>query len=316
MNLKLLIIFLLTTVIAGCGDSEPEGFQGYIEGENIYMASPYSGILENLAVRRGEKVSKGQLLFQLDPDPQALLIKEYKADIYQAMHVLKDLENPHRAPEIAAIKAQIAQADARLELAQIRVARNRTLYNKKAIDKDSLDAAIASFNEQQKLKEQYQENLKLALLGSREEQIEAQKAQIASLEAKLAAEEWQVAQKRVYAPANGIIFDTYYRKSEFVGNQQAVLSLLTPDNVQVEFFVPVEELPNLSVGKKITFLCQGCLKSSNATISYISPEAQYIPPLVYGVENSDKLVFRIKAHLYEFDQYKPGQPVMVFRPKS
>ncbi|WP_019215981.1 HlyD family secretion protein, partial [Legionella tunisiensis] len=118
----------------------------------------------------------------------------------------------------------------------------------------------------------------------------------------------------VYAPNDGYIFDTYYREGEFVGSQQAILSLLPPNNVHIEFFVPVEALTQLRRGQEISFLCDGCMKTSQATINYISPEAQYIPPLVYSRDNNDKLVFRIKAKLRYPDEFKPGQPVSVFLP--
>ncbi|KTC66794.1 hemolysin D [Legionella birminghamensis] len=308
------IILIAGSFLAGCNHSHERQIQGYVEGENIYLASPYSGILENLAVARGQLVKKGQLLFQLDKNPESLQIKQFEADLLQAKNVLKDLENPRRKPEIAAIQAQIDQTEAQIKLAQVRVRRYEELYRRNAASKDTLDEAVAVYQEQVKLKEQYESNLRLARLGSREEQINAQKAQIASFTERLAVAQWQLEQKRLYAPADGLIFDTYYRKGEFVGTQKAVLSLLTPANVRIEFFVPVEVLSNLKIGQKIEFLCQGCTTRSQALISYISPEAQYVPPLVYSRENTDKLVFRIKADLSQFNEYKLGQPVTVFIP--
>lgn len=307
INVLILCLFLLA-----CDQSNERSYQGYVVGENIYIGTSYSGILKNLAVQRGQSVNKGQLLFELDPDPQELVIKQFQADLQQAENVLKDLQNPRRTPEIEAIQAQIEQTDAQIQLAEIRVKRNSELYKKMAVDKDTFDAAVAHYNELVKLKAQYEANLRLAKLGSREEQINAQQAQIISLTAKLQEAKWELLQKTAYAPAQGIIFDTYYRVGEFVGSQQSVLSVLTPENVRLQFYVPVEELARLSTGQEITFLCYNCKQRASATIDYISPEAEYVPPLVYTRENRDKLVFRIKAHLPEFGQFKPGQPVTVF----
>ncbi|KTD08290.1 HlyD family secretion protein [Legionella jamestowniensis] len=304
----------ILTLLVGCGDSSQRRFQGYVEGENIYLASPNSGILKQLFAHRGDHVTKGQLLFQLDEDPQALVVKQSEADLIQAQKTLNDLEQPRRIPEIEAIKAQIEQTDARLKLAEIRVRRMEMLYAKQAVDKDSVDAAIAHYKEQQQLKAQYESNLQLARLGSRNEQIKAQQAQVISLEAKLKEAQWQLAQKRMYAPAEGYIFDTYYRVGEFVGSQQAVLSLLPPENVRIQFFAPVEVLPQLKRGQKIEFICFGCSQSSTAIVDYISPEAEFIPPLVFSRENEDKLVFRIKARIVQPDKFKPGEPVTVILP--
>lgn len=305
------ITIVLTGLLISCGQSAEHDYQGYVEGENIYLASPNSGLLTQLAVERGQVVHKGQLLFKLDAYPQQDLITQYEQDLQQAKNLLQDLKNPRRTPEVDAIKAQIAQTDAQLRLAQIRVDRNQKLYSKQATDKDHLDEAMAIYEQQLKLKEQYQANLTLAQLGSREEQINAQQAQIQSLQARLHTAKWELAQKTLYAPAQGLIFDTFFRENEFVGAQQPVLALLTPANVHIEFFVPVEELASLSLGKPIRFTCSGCEHEGKAWINYISPEAEYLPPLVYSRENNSKLVFRIQARINDFNRFKPGQPVVV-----
>ena len=311
MRIKLLIILLLAVELIGCGKSRDPHYQGYVEGENIFLASPYSGVLVERAVSRGQWVKKGDLIFRLEANPEALLVKQSEAELLQAKKIYKDLENPRRDPEIAAIKAQIEQMNAQLRLAELRVKRTSQLFAKNAGDKDEMDAAQSHFEEVQHMKEQYQANLDLALRGGREEQLNAQQAQINALIAKLNQAKWQLAQKNGYAPDNGVIFDTYYIEGEFVGNQQAVASLLTPDNIRIEFYVPADALSDLSVGEKIMFNCDGCAQDNQASISYISPRAEYIPPLVYSRDNTDKLVFRVKAAIAHPSQFKPGQPVTV-----
>ncbi|MGQ3887873.1 HlyD family secretion protein [Legionella sp. CNM-1927-20] len=313
MTLKFPLVILFTLILLSCSRHEQAAYQGYVEGENIYLASPNSGILIKLAVQRGQLVKKGQFLFELDPNPQALAIKQYQAEITQAEHVLKDLQNPRRTEEITAIEAQIEQVNAQLILAQARLKRYQQLYERRVVAKDVYDEVVARYQELVKSKAQYQANLDLAKQGSRIEQIRAQQAQIQALQARLKEATWQLRQKKLFAPAAGIIFDTYYREGEFVGNQQPVLSLLTPENVHIEFFIPIEQLGNLKVGQSINFTCAGC-QPSQAVVNYISPEAEYLPPLVYSRENAAKLVFRIKANMITFNQYKPGQPVTVYLP--
>lgn len=59
-------------------------FQGYVEGEPIYLASPYPGLLKQLYVVRGQQVQKGLRLFQLDSNPQSLQLKETQSKYIQA----------------------------------------------------------------------------------------------------------------------------------------------------------------------------------------------------------------------------------------
>ena len=309
MHLRILFFLSLVFCLTSC--NRGEHFEGYVEGENIYLASPFYGVLQKLLVQRGQHVNKGTLLFVLDPNPQLINIAQIKGELDQAQNTLTDLKKPRRLPEIAAIESQIEQTNAQISLAQIRVSRYQKLYEKNASDKDTLDAALANLRQQQDLKLQYEANLALAKLGSRDDQIKAQQSQVDSLLEKLKEAQWELDQKTLYAPASGTIFDTYFREGEFVIAQQPVVSLLTPENIRIEFFVPLTFLAKVKIGQKITFDCEGCAKNNGAVISYISPDAEYLPPLVYSRDNNANLVFRIKANINEPLSFKPGQPVVV-----
>lgn len=311
MVLRQILIFMMILLISSCNNNDHQQFAGYVEGENIFLASPFYGVLQKLSVRRGQHVNKGELLFNLDTNPQILNIAQVQAELEQAYSTLADLKKPRRLPEIKAIEAQIEQTNAQIKLANIRVNRYQKLYSKQAIDRDSLDAALATLQQQQDLKLQYESNLALAQLGSRDDQIIAQQKQIDALIAKLNEAKWELAQKTLYAPSSGVIFDTYYREGEFVAAQQSVVSLLTPENIHIEFFLPLDYLAKIKVGQKISFDCDGCAKNNSAVISYVSPDAEYLPPLVYSRDNDSKLVFRIKAYINNPSLFKPGQPVMV-----
>lgn len=311
MHLKSLFIIFMIIILNSCGSNEHGQFEGYVEGENIYLASPFYGVLMHLAVQRGQKVNKGQLLYSLDPNPQLMNISQIKGELAQAQSQLTDLKKPRRLQEIEAIEAQIEQTNAQITLADLRVSRYQKLVDKQASDKDSLDAALAYLQQQKELKMQYEANLALAKLGSRDDLITAQQGVVDSLIAKMNISQWELSQKTIYAPADGVIFDTYYRTGEYVAAQQSVLSLLTPENIRIEFFVPLEYLARLKVGQNISFDCEGCQNNNLAVINYISPDAEFLPPLVYSRDNSSKLVFRVKARIMNPASFKPGQPVMV-----
>ena len=305
---------MLVMLLTSCHNGNQRRYQGYVEGENLYLASPYSGTLKEAFVQRGERVKKGQLLFKLDDNPQLLNIKQAEALIIQAQKMLTDLKKPRRPAEIDAIVAQVGQVDVQIKLAALRVKRNQELVQKNALDQDTLDASVERYNELNFLKAQNQANLTLSKEGARVDQIEAQKAVMLSLIAKMNEAKWELSQKSIYAPANGVIFDTYFRKGEWVDSAHAIAALLEPENIRIEFFVPVEALTGLHLNQAITFDCDGCAKANKASVQYISPEAEYIPPLVYSRDNNDKLVFRVKATLSHPELFKPGQPVIAMVP--
>lgn len=310
MHVRIIVALIFIASLLGC-EKPSHRFQGYVEGENIYLASPYSGKLIGMPIVRGQRVKKGDLLYRLDPKPQLYLQRQSIASVNQSFYLLADLIKPKRPPEIAAIEAQISQVNAQIALAALRVKRNSILFDKHVMDKDTLDAAVEHHNEVQDLKAQYEANLALAKLGARADQIDAQKAQLKLAQAKQEEMEWEARQKIQYAPADGIVYDTYYQMGEFIPSEHAVLSLLTPNNTYIEFFVPLDSKLLLYTGKKITYTYEGSTDSHPAVIGYISPEAEYVPPLVYSRENSNKIVFRVKANVKYTQQIFPGEPVIV-----
>ena len=58
----------LVAIVAfgGCYRSGKAPWQGYIEGEFVYVSSPLAGRLEKLNVTKGSRVERGAPLFELE----------------------------------------------------------------------------------------------------------------------------------------------------------------------------------------------------------------------------------------------------------
>ena len=70
--------------VAGCFSNSSNVFQGYIEGEYVYVASPLGGALMNLAVARGDGVKAGQMLFELERGSEAAAVQQAEKNLAQA----------------------------------------------------------------------------------------------------------------------------------------------------------------------------------------------------------------------------------------
>lgn len=75
---------LLAAVLAGCSGRNSGTFQGYIEGEYVYVSSPLAGALVNLPVARGDTVRAGQLLFELERASEAAALDQAQKNLAQA----------------------------------------------------------------------------------------------------------------------------------------------------------------------------------------------------------------------------------------
>src|SRR6266550_3529162 len=69
----------LVLFLAGCSNRPQDRFQGYVEGEFVYVASPLAGQLEMLSVQRGQQVTTGQPLFALDETAEKAAREQIKA---------------------------------------------------------------------------------------------------------------------------------------------------------------------------------------------------------------------------------------------
>ena len=63
--MRWLFPLLLAVTLASCGKEASHGWQGYVEGEFVLLASPYAGQLQKLNVRRGDQVQQGKPVFAL-----------------------------------------------------------------------------------------------------------------------------------------------------------------------------------------------------------------------------------------------------------
>lgn len=303
----------LTVLVAGCSPGNGSRFQGYVEGEYVLVAPDVNGALQSLDVQRGMRVSSGAPLFSLDPEPEASEVNEAEKRLARARANLEDLCKGDRPSEIAALKAQLAQARAALEYSKTELTRAEALARRKVIPPEDLDKASSTHEQDRERVNELSARLETATLGARTDQIAAARAEVNALEAALEQSRWKLGQKSQTAPANALVFDTLYEPGEWIAAGRPVVSLLPPGNIKVRFFVPETVVGTLQPGQGVKVHVDGLDGSLEGAISFISPEAEYTPPVIYSRESRSKLVFMIEA---VFDpavaaRLHPGQPVDV-----
>jgi HlyD family secretion protein len=91
------------------------------------------------------------------------------------------------------------------------------------------------------------------------------------------------------------------------------VSLLPSANIFVRFFIPETALAGVHLGDPVALTCDGCPAGLSATISFISPQAEFTPPLIYSESSKTKLVFLLEARppLDQAARLNPGEPVIV-----
>jgi len=299
-------------LLGACSRSTPAGWQGYLEGDFVYVGAPLAGQLEKLAVQKGARVNTGAPLFALEQSAELSALREAAGRLRQSQAQLADLKKGQRPSEIAAIEARLAQAKTAAELSGNEFERAAKLHASKVMSDDDYDRARLNHEADTKLIAETAAQLTTAQLGSRIDTIAAAEAEVTAAQAAVDHAGWSVAQKTQTAPRPALVYDTLYREGEFVAAGQPVVSLLPPENIKVRFFVPESEFANLKAGEAVNVAISG-QSTLTAHITYLSPQPEYTPPILYNRENRTKLVFMIEA---AFDpaaarDLHPGQPVDV-----
>ena len=316
---KPLIGIIVLAAIGGAGwyatrPGEDANWLGYVEAETMYVAAPVSGRLAARQVERGQNVAQGAVLFALDPESTDAETARLQAQVSAAAAQAADLgEARQRAPEIAVSRAAEAAAAAQLAKAQQDFNRIDALARRGFASRAQLDAARAARDAASAGLAQTRAQIASGQISAgRGEQIAAAQAQVASAQAALRAQHQRKREIAPLAPANGVIEQTFYNPGEWVPANAPVVSVLPDDRRKVRFYVPQNEIASLRTGTAISFSCDGCGAARQAKISYISPRAEFTPPVIYSERARAKLVFMVEALLPPSDKpLPPGLPVEV-----
>lgn len=301
-------------LLCGCQENKQITLQGYIEGTYTYVSSGVSGKLLELIFNKGDYVKQNQLLFKLDPEPETSELLQSEQKLAQSKQILADIQKGQRQTVINGLVAQRSQILASLDYSQKLLTRYKILYKQGVLEKNTLDQATSDFEENQQKLKQLDANIAEAKLGGRENVIQAEEANVASNIAQVKAMSWSVAQKTIYSPIDARVFDNLYEVGEFVEPGKPVYVLLPRTKIKVIFFVPEQYLSLMHIGKNIGFECDSCKQKYTTAITFISPTAEYTPPVIFSKDSRDKLVYRIEALLAPeiADKFNIGQPVDVY----
>jgi HlyD family secretion protein len=289
-------------------------WQGYVDADFVKIGSTQQGLLTAVYVQRGDEVAAGAKLFDQDATPDRAARDQAAQMLSQAEGQLANLQAAAKLTEIQQAEANLADAKATLTRSIADLQRGEALLPSGAMTKQNVDQLRADHLSAQAKVDSMQAALAQARAPmGRDREIAAQQAAMAAARAALAVTEWRLAQRSVTAPAAGRIADVLQRPAETVAAGAPVVSLLPPENIFVRFYVPETVIATIHRGDRVALACDGCPGGQDAVISYISPQAEYTPPVIYSESSREKLVFLIEARPPpdRAARFNPGQPVEV-----
>jgi HlyD family secretion protein len=304
---------LLIVILAVATPVRAQPFLGYVETDYVRVSSTAGGRLISLNVERGQPVTQGALIGKLDDAFELAQVQEAQARLAQASAQVVDLEFGRRPPEIDVIEAQKRQAQAQATLSRAQVERQKALLAKGVASREAYDEAVMAFaRDEARVKELDGQITVAKLTTGRDQAIAAARAAMQAAQASLAQANWRLNERSLFAGTTGTISDIIYRPGEIVAAGGPVALIISPNYTKARFYISQADLSRFSLGTAVNINCDGCKQPITANVTYIAPDAEFTPPVIYSDTARTKLVFLVEARAAGGNMpIQPGQPISV-----
>lgn len=219
-----------------------------IQANIVHIGAMVPGRLETLAIKDGQRVNKGDLLFRVDPDTYTLRVRQAQAELALAKAGMNDQLRRIEAESANAVIAdeQVQRAQANLELAQSTLKRLESLAPKGYVTAQQVDAARTAQRDAEVSLTQAvsQARAAQALIG----QTEAAQATVEVAQAALAIAQKALADTVVHAPSDGLVVGLNVAQGEMLAPEQALFTLIDTSAWYATALFRETELPSIKVG--------------------------------------------------------------------
>lgn len=225
-------------VVAAGDEPRVRSFPGKAQAaKRVELAFQVPGLLMKLPAREGQKVAKGELIAQLRPDEFDARLKTLQGQLEQARAVLRGLRLGERPEERLRREAQLRAAEARLANARTEFDRNQGLLAKRATSRAEYELTETAYRVAQEELQSARLLVEKGTIG-REEDIEAQEAQVRGLEGRVVEASIQLSDTTLEAPYDGVIAQRFVEERQNITAGQPVVKFQDVDEIEIVVDVP------------------------------------------------------------------------------
>jgi HlyD family secretion protein len=256
---------------------------GYVTAAHkVELASKVVGKVAWVGVEMGDKIKKDQVLVRLEDEEYRAAVDLQQGLVDNAKAKLAELVAGSRPQEIAQAQAAVDQAQSELDNAQLNLRRLRELEGTRSISQQQIDDAAALARSRAAMLDSQKQQLELAKLGPRKEEIDAQRGSVRQLEGAMALAMVQLNETVIRSPFDATVLDRNVEVGEFVttgfvgdkGAKGYVLSIADLNDLRVELDVDQKDIAKTSPGQPCTIVTDAYADHKYAgVVELISPEA-------------------------------------------
>jgi len=309
-----------------------------LEGEDLVAQLRQA----NAALQSTEaKQVQARITLEIEPTTVRTQIRQAEENLRAADERLRMLQAGFRTQEVEEGRANLRQAQARLEIARLTRDRFRDLLADGAIARQDLDRAETDFQAGEAAVRAASQRLNMLEEGSRAEDIrmaqaerdraaaalEAARANAATLDlrqqdvrvaeaavreaqANVRRLETQVAELKVFAPLDATVLTKAVEAGEVVAAGKPMVLLGDLDHPWIKIYVPETHLGKVKLGAAARVLVDSFPNQPfQGTVSWISDQAEFTPKNVQTAEERVNLVYAVKITIKNAERkLKAGMP--------
>lgn len=295
----------------GPGPGQPVvAVTGTIEAIQVDVSTKIAGRITERPVNEGDRVTTGQLLVRLDDSEQAADLRRQEAAVRTAQSTLNDLLAGARRQELDDAQAALQSATATREWTERDYRRAEALFRQALIAAQEVDRARQAFEVAVAQEKSARQKLLLLEAGSRPDQIEAARGQLAQARDALTMAKVRLKEMTIFSPVDGVVLRKNLEVGEMANPGVPILTLMKPSEIWVRAYVPEEEIGRIKVGDPARIAVDAFpARRFPGRIIEIASEAEFTPRNVQTRKERVNLVFRIKIAVDNPEGIlKPGMP--------
>ncbi|MEH0689714.1 efflux RND transporter periplasmic adaptor subunit [Vibrio cholerae] len=249
---------------------QPVRLQGQIEAQQYSISSKVPGRIDQVLVRKGDNVTKGQLIFTLHSPEIAAKLEQAKAGEKAADALAQEAEKGARAQQIQAAKDQWLKAQAAAELMEKTYLRVNNLFNDGVVAEQKRDEAKTQWDAAKYTESAAYQMYQMAQEGARSETkvAAAEKARMAA--GAVAEVEAYAQDTQIHSWFNGEVSQVLLQSGELAPQGFPVVTVLDTEDMWAVFNVREDYLRYFSKGTQFDAYVPALDREITFTVSHVA----------------------------------------------
>ena len=320
MSKKLVVVAVLIVVLAifagyKMQSNKIEGITatGTIEITKTDITPKVSGYLEELLIKEGDKVTRGQIVARISrPDLEAQKLRD-DAALAKAEAQLTDLEKGVRAQELGEMEATINSGQAVYEKAQKDYERQQVLFKQGAVSAQQLDVTRSNYEVAASNLAVSKARASIVAEGNRPDAISAQRAEVERSRAIVQLASSALDDRKVTSALDGLVLTKNYEQGEYVNAGTPIATIGNWRDCWVKVYVSSTQLGLIQIGQQVSVQVDSFPDLTfKGYIKEISQQAEFTPRQSITKQERANMVFAVKVDIDNGDgRLKPGMPADV-----